>query len=113
MSVVDEAGRLAIVHRLCHSVVEEGIIDIQLVDHLIHREGEREDSPNGGRFHLIVHSQVLSEASMDPTCLVTIQAAINFELVAEDSLPDDHIGTNGTWHQVSGVVGQQPHIPPP
>lgn len=57
-SVADEAGRLAIVHHLCHSVVEEGIIDIQLVDHLIHTEGEREreDSPNGGSLHLVVHS---------------------------------------------------------
>lgn len=42
-----------------------------------------------------------------------IQAVVDLELVVEDSLADDHIGIRGTWHEVSGVVGQQPHIPPP
>lgn len=32
---------------------------------------------------------------MDPTCLITIQAVVDLELVVEDSLADDHIGIEG------------------
>jgi hypothetical protein len=74
------------------SAVEEGILDVQLVDHPISREGEGEDDPNGGKLYdgpgglVVVHSEVLSEATKDPTGLVAIERAIKGELVAENPL---------------------------
>jgi hypothetical protein len=39
-SRVDKAGGLATVDRLCQSAVEEGVLDVELVDRLVLGDGE-------------------------------------------------------------------------
>jgi hypothetical protein len=81
--------------------MEEGILDVQLVDRLVLGEDEGEDSRNGGELDDeaegldVVHSEAMSEASKDPTGLVVIQGVVRLELVAEDPFVGDNIGTRG------------------
>jgi hypothetical protein len=78
--------------------MEEGILDIELMDRLVPREGEGEDDPNGGELEdgvegpFVVHSGALGETSKNPTCLVAMEQAIRGQLVAEDPLIVNHIG---------------------
>lgn len=109
-SGVNEAGGLAAVHCLGQSAMMEAILDVQLVDRPIPREGKGEDGPNGGSLDdrtegiVVVHSGVLSEALKDPTGFVAIQSTISLEFMMEDPLVGDH-GSRGTRHQFPVVVG--------
>jgi hypothetical protein len=95
-SGVDEAGGLAAVDCLGQSTVEEGILDIELKDRLVPREGE--NGPNGGELDdvaeglIVVYSGALGETMKDPTGLVAVERAIRGQLVAKDPLAGDHIG---------------------
>lgn len=59
-SRVDETDGLAAVYRLSHSAMEEGILDVQLVD--LSRDGKGEDGSNVGKLDggteglVVVHS---------------------------------------------------------
>jgi hypothetical protein len=92
--------------------VEEGILDVQLMNHLV----SREDTPNGGEPDdeaeglIVVHSGALSEAPKDPTSLVSIKRAVRGELLLKNPLASNHIGARWTQHQVPSVVGQQGHV---
>jgi hypothetical protein len=72
---VDEIGGLAEVDRLRQSAMEEGILDIELMDRPVPGEGEGEDDANdsehddGDEGLVVVHSRALSEAPKDPTGL--------------------------------------------
>jgi hypothetical protein len=61
-SSIDEAGGLAAVDSLRQSVVEEGILDIELIDRLVPIEGKGEDDMDGGKLDdgakglVVVHS---------------------------------------------------------
>jgi hypothetical protein len=96
--------------------VEEGILDIELMNHPVLVEGEGENGPNGGELDdgakglIVVNSGALDEAPKDPTGLVAVEGAIRVQLVVKNPLPGDHIGALSTWHQVPGVVGQQGRI---
>jgi hypothetical protein len=104
-SEVDVAGGLAAVDRLCQSVMEEGILDIELMDPPVTGEGEGEDDPKGGELDdrvedlVVVHSGTLGEAPKDPTSLVEVERAIRGELVAEKPLVGNHVGAWWTWHR--------------
>jgi hypothetical protein len=56
--------------------MEEGILDIELMDHPVLGEGEGENGPNDGELDdkaeglVVVHSGTLGEAPKDPTDLV-------------------------------------------
>jgi hypothetical protein len=75
-SEVDEASGLATIDRLCQSIVEESILDIELVDRP--GPGEGENRLNGGELDdeagglIVVHFGILSEAPKDPTSLVAV-----------------------------------------
>jgi hypothetical protein len=79
---VDEAGGLAAIDYLCQSVVEEGILDIEMMDRSVPGEGEGEDDLNDDELDdragglVIVHSGALGEASKDSTGLVTVERAV-------------------------------------
>jgi hypothetical protein len=66
---VDETGGLAAVDRLRQGAMEEGILDIELMDRLVPGEGEGEDGVNSGELDdraeglVIVHSRTLGEPS--------------------------------------------------
>jgi hypothetical protein len=92
--------------------VEEGILDVELMDRPIPGEGEGEDGLNGGELDdeaegfIVVHTGALGEASKDPTDLVVVEGAVRGQLVAKEPLVSDHVGAWWTRHQVLGVVGQ-------
>jgi hypothetical protein len=93
--------------------VEEGILDIELMDRPVPGEGEGEDGADDGELDdgveslVVVHSEALGEAPKDPTSLVAVQGAVQGRLVAKEPLVGDHVGVWWTRHQVPGVVGQQ------
>jgi hypothetical protein len=92
--------------------MEEGILDVQLVD----RPVLGEDIPNDCELDdeieglVVVHSRALSETPKDPMGLLPIQRAVVHELVAENPLVGDHVGARGIRHQVPSVVGQQDRV---
>jgi hypothetical protein len=118
VSDVDEAGGFAAVDSLRQSAMEEGILNIELMDRPVpgEGEGEGEDSANGGEVDdgaeglIVVHSGALGEAPKDPTGLVAIEGASRCQLVAKEPLAGDHVGVGRTWYQVLGVVGQQGRV---
>jgi hypothetical protein len=69
--------------------MEEGILDIELMDRLVAEEGEGEDGANSGELDnrakglVVVHSGALCEAPKDPTGLVAVEGAIRGQLVAK------------------------------
>jgi hypothetical protein len=69
--------------------MEEGILDIELMDRLVAGEGEGEDDADSGELDdgaeglVIVHSGALCEATKDPTGLIAIEGAVRGQLVAK------------------------------
>jgi hypothetical protein len=88
-SFVDEAGGLAAVDSLRQSAVEEGILDIELMDRPVSGEGEGEDGANSVKLDdraeglVVVHSGALGEAPKDPTGLVAVEGAVRGKIVAK------------------------------
>jgi hypothetical protein len=96
--------------------MEEGILDVELMDRPILGEGEGEVSENdselddGAEGLIVVHFGALGEASNDPTGFVAVEGAIQSHLVAKEPVAGDHIGAWRTWHQVPSVVDQQGRV---
>jgi hypothetical protein len=69
--------------------VEEGTLDVELMDLLVPGEGEGEDGANSGKLDdgaeslVVVHSGALGEALKDPTGLVAVEGAVRGKLVAK------------------------------
>jgi hypothetical protein len=113
---VDEASGLAAVDSLRQSAMEEGILDIELMDRPVVGEGEGEDRANSGELDdgaeglVVVHSGALGEAPKDPTGLVVVEGAVRGQLVVKKPLAGDHVGAWWTRHQVPGVVGHEGRV---
>jgi hypothetical protein len=81
VSGVEEASALATVDSLHQSVVEEGILDVELMDRLASGDGEGEDGSNGGELDdgaeglIVVYFEALSETPKNPTALVVVEGA--------------------------------------
>jgi hypothetical protein len=95
--------------------MKEGVLDVELMDHLVPGEGEEEDDADDelddeAEGLIIVHSRALGEAPKDPAGLVAVEGAIRSQLVAKQPLVGDPIGVGWTRHQVPGVVGQQGRV---
>jgi hypothetical protein len=79
VSGVDEASGLAVVDSLRQNAMQESILDVELMDHLVSREGE--GGVNGGELDdrveglVVVHTRALCEAPKDPTGLVAVEGA--------------------------------------
>jgi hypothetical protein len=69
--------------------VEEGILDVELVDRPVPGEGDEEDGANSGKLDdgaeglVVVHSGALVEAPKDPTGLVAVEGAVRGKLVVK------------------------------
>jgi hypothetical protein len=69
--------------------MEEGILDIELMDRPVAGEAEGEDDANSGELDdgaeglVVVHSGALGEAPKDPTGLVVVEGAVRGQLVAK------------------------------
>jgi hypothetical protein len=96
--------------------MEEGILDIKLMDRPVAVVGEGEDGANSGELDdgaeglVVVQSEALGEAPKDPTGLVAVEGAVRGQLVAKKPLAGDHVGAWWTRHQVPGLVGQEDRI---
>jgi hypothetical protein len=94
--------------------MEEGVLDVDLVDRPV--PGEGEDDADGSKLDdgaeglIVDHYRALGEAPKDPAGLVAVEGAIQSQLVAKEPLAGDHIGVGWTWHQVPSVVGQQGRV---
>jgi hypothetical protein len=113
VSSVNEAGGLRAVDHLRECAVEEGILDVELVDGPTSGDSQSQHSPDGGRLDdgaeglIIVHLGALGEPPEDPTSLVPVQRAIRLELVLEDPLTSDNVGPRRLRNQVPCAVRQQ------
>jgi hypothetical protein len=67
--------------------MEEGILDVELMDRPVSEEGEGEYGADGGELDdgakslVVVHSGALGEAPKDPTGLVAVEGAVLGQLV--------------------------------
>jgi hypothetical protein len=75
---IDEAARLAAVDSLCQSAMEEGILDVELMDHPDPGEdgANNGDLDDGAKGLVVVYSRALCESSKDPTGLIEVEGAI-------------------------------------
>jgi hypothetical protein len=62
-SDIDKAGGLAVVDSLYRSVVEEGILDVELMDRLVAGDGEGADGSNGGKLNDVIEGLVIYSTS--------------------------------------------------
>jgi hypothetical protein len=82
--------------------VEEGILDVELMDRPVLRESQGKDDTNSGELDdgveglVIVHSRAPSEALKDPTGLVEVEGDVQGQLVAKEPLTSNHIGVTAT-----------------
>jgi len=110
VSRVLESGRLSSKHCLRQSTMEESILDIELVNRPLAGESQRENRANCGRFNDWaeclgkVNTRALSEATKNPTCLVTLQRTVGEELVLENPLAGDNVGMSGARNQIPSLV---------
>jgi len=76
-------------------------------------ECQRENSTDGGRLDhwteglCKVHTRTLSEAPKYPARFVALQSSVSIELVLENPLASDEVGSRGVRHKIPGVVLQQ------
>jgi hypothetical protein len=89
MGFVDKAGGLAAIDSLRQGAVEEGILDVELMDRLVPGEGEGVVGADSGELDdgvedlVVVHSGASGEAPKDPTSLVAVEGAVRGKLVAK------------------------------
>jgi hypothetical protein len=77
-------------YSLRQSAVEEGILDVELMDRPVPGEGEDcsndDEHDDGAEGLVVVHSGALGEAPKDPTDLIEVEGAIRGQLVAKEPL---------------------------
>jgi hypothetical protein len=90
--------------------MEEGILDVELVHRPTPRDGQGQHSLDGVRLDdeaeglIVVHLGALCEPPEDLESLIPVKRAIHLELVLEDPLVGDDIGTRRPRNQVPHVV---------
>ena len=90
--------------------MQEGVLHIQLMNKPATSECQREDCPDGSGLHdrteslCKIHARTLGESPEDRAGLVTLESPISIELVLEDPLSSDDIGSWRARHKIPGVV---------
>jgi hypothetical protein len=102
--------------------VEEGVLDVQLMNQPRAGQSQCENNSNGGwldnwtKTLLIVNPRPLSKASKNLPSLVAIKRAVRQKLVMIDPFTGDDVHTRWTGNQSPSVIGQerinQPAWPP-
>jgi hypothetical protein len=109
-SRVNKAGGLSVVDCLGKSAMQEGILDVELVNWPVSGESQAEDGADGGGLHnwteslIEVNTRVLGEATENPARFVPIQGTIGPHLVLEDPLAGDDVGTRRARNESPSVV---------
>jgi hypothetical protein len=113
---VHEPRRLTAVDGLGEGTVQEGVLDVELVNWPGASEGQREHHADSGRLHnraeglIVVDSRALSEAPKNPSSLVSLQGTIGPPLVRPDPLAGEDVGAERTGHQIPRLVGDERRV---
>jgi hypothetical protein len=113
---VHEPRGLTAVDGLGEGAVQEGVLDVELVNWPGASEGQREHRADGGRLHnraeglIVVDSGALSEDPKNPASLVPLQGTISPPLVCPDPLAGDDVGAGRTRHQIPRLVGDERRV---
>jgi hypothetical protein len=111
--MIDETRGLTAEDSLRESAVEEGILHIELLNGPVMGDSTGEHHANGGQFHnwaesfIIVDSGALSETLKDPASLVAIKGTVSAELVHEDPLAGDGVGSLRPGNKLPGPIAHQ------
>jgi hypothetical protein len=98
---VHEPCQLTTVDGLGEGTVQEGVLDVELVNWPGASKGQREHRADGGRLHnwaeglIVVDSGALSEAPKNPASLVPLRGTIGLPLVRPYPLAGDDVGAGG------------------
>ena len=93
--------------------MEEGVLDVELVNGPPSRERQGQNSADGCWLHhmteclIEIHTWPLSESTQNPASLVPLQGTVSLELVFEDPLAGDHISTRWPRNQIPGLIPQE------
>ena len=93
--------------------MEEGVLDVELVDRPVLGVSQGEDGADRGGLDdraerlVIIHARPLGETTKDPMGLVSFQRTVGVELVLEDPFASDHVRLGRARDEVPGVVLQQ------
>jgi hypothetical protein len=96
--------------------MQEGVLDVELVNWPGASKSQREHRADGGRLHnraeglIVVDSRALSEAPKNPASLVPLQGTIGPPLVHPDPLAGDDVGAGRTGHQIPRLVGDERRV---
>jgi hypothetical protein len=96
--------------------VQEGVLNVEVVNWPGVSEGQREHRADGGRLHnwaeglVVVDFGALSEAPKNPASLVSSHVTIGPPLVRPDPLAGDNVGAGWTGHQIPRLVGDERHV---
>ena len=93
--------------------MEEGVLDVELVNGPPSRERQGQNSADGCWLHhmteclIEIHTWPLSESTQNPASLVPFQGTVSLELVLEDLFAGDHISTRWPRNQIPGLIPQE------
>jgi hypothetical protein len=110
VSRIGEACGLAPEDWLKESAVEEGIFHVELLNGPVMGDSSGEHRVNSGRLYnraeslVVVDSGALSETLKDPTGLLPIKGPVSTELVREDPLTGDNIGSLRSGNQIPLLI---------
>lgn len=93
--------------------MEEGVVDIKLVYGPIALGGEGEHGAHRHWLHdravsfAVINARALREPPNDPSGLVSFEAAVFLEFVAEDPFATDDVGARWPRNELPCIVGDQ------
>jgi hypothetical protein len=90
--------------------MEEGVLDIKLVNGPVPGVSQSKDSTNGGGLDdgteclVVIHSGALCEATKNPPRFVSVKGAIGMELVPKNPLSSNNVGLNWALDKIPGLI---------
>ena len=113
MRGIHEASGLRAVYRLSQGTMQERVLHIQLMNRPIPRQGQRQNSADGGRFDdraeglIKINTRPLRKATKNPSCFVSVKRAIRLKLVTKNLLAGNDVAMRRSWHKNPSIVSQQ------
>jgi hypothetical protein len=96
--------------------MKKSVLDIKLMNRPIPGMSYGEDCANSGRLDngtesfIVVDTRALSEATKDPTSLVTVQRAISMKFMFENPFSSDHVGLGGARNEIPSLIVHESSI---
>jgi hypothetical protein len=113
VSYISKPCGLTTENSLTEGVVEEGILNIKLLNWLVTGDKSSKHHANGGQLHnraeslIVVDPRALSETSEDAASLVVIKGPVVAKLVHKDPLTGDDVGATGPRDKLPGPIAHQ------